>query len=96
MTKSQNAGRGTRTSPCSGSQLDPEFKKWILALKAKCKLQQRKHTHVQLTWPKRKNSKPPKFPRGEFVAEYGKVNAYAYDCQKVIDWCDDVLSLANQ
>ena len=92
---SDKMGAESKSALNDGSQLDPEFERWILSLKEMCQFQQRKQTHIQLTWPKRRGPKPPHFPRGEFVAEYDRVNAYAYDCQKVIDWCDDVLSLAN-
>lgn len=35
--------------------------------------------------------RPKGFPRGEFVAEYDDGNAYAFDCDKLIAWCDAVL-----
>ena len=83
-------------SPTSGSQLDRGMELWVRAMRDRCIEQQKKHTHIQISWARKRNSKPPYFPKGELVAEYDKVNAYAYECSKVIAWCDDVLSYANE
>lgn len=39
----------------------------------------------------RRTRRPPGFPKGELIAEYENVNAYAINCDKLIAWCDKTL-----
>lgn len=82
-------------SQATGSQLNPEMKCWVIDMQNKCLAQIEKHDCIQMTWPRRRNSIPPGFPKGEFVAGYDDVNAYAYRCSEVIEWCESVLLSAN-
>lgn len=59
----------------------------ITALKAKATAQKaRGFKQVQLML--KCGKRPAGFPRGEFVAEFDDGNAYAFDCDKLIAWCD--------
>lgn len=75
-------------SPLAGSVLNPEMKAWALSLRAKAVKQKEKHSRMQIFWEGRR---PPKFPKGEFVAAYDDGNAYAVECDKVIAWVDSIV-----
>ncbi len=68
-----------------------EYTLAVTALKAKATAQKErglKDVQLMIKCGKR----PEGFPRGEFVAEFDNANAYAFNCDKLISWCDSELA----
>lgn len=64
-----------------------EYANYVTRLRGRA-VSQKERGHKALQLMLKCGKRPYGFPRGEFVAEFDDANAYAFDCDKLIAWCD--------